>query len=239
MGTRKQLFTIGKWLLFIALFSFILLLPAIFPHGKNITLYLQAIGVAASAIAIWGDQIKARFFGPKLVLTLFKQEGELTFDVSRTDQPVPVRYYHFNVENSRKGLVAKNVQVILSSIDSPYMGGKNKLTSLGGRLPFPWSFRQPIKGIEENKYYSNIGADDLCDLACLVNDEGEKLRILATPWQIIANQLNIGPNQKAVIEAVAIADNAQSNQIKLEIFWDGQWPKDDADAPKHVVIKKV
>jgi hypothetical protein len=240
METKKRIIKIGKWLLFFAVILFVLLLPAIFLHTKKVALYLQAIGVCASSIiaifAIWGEQIRARFLGPKLVLSLFKPEGEETFVSHANNEFTPIRYYHLKVENKRKGLIAQNVQVILLSIDSPDKGGKNKITSLGGRLPFPWSFRQPIKGMEEKSYYSNIGPDDLCDLANM--EKGEKLKILAARWHIIIDQLLIGANQKAVIEAVAVADNTQSNRIKLEISWDGQWPKDDADAPNHIIIRK-
>ena len=241
----RKIFTFIKWLAIIAfVFSVPLLIAVFVPHSRKAGLLIQAIGVAASAVialfAIMGEQIRARFFGPKLALTLFKPQGEITYNVSRSDQErIPVRYYHFKVVNKRKGLVAQNVQVVLLSIDSPYKGGENQLTSLGGRLPFPWAFRERTAGLEEKLYYSNIGADDLCDLACLEEGEREKLRILADPWQVITDQVLIGPNQKAVIEAVAVADNAQSNRIRLELFWDGQWPENDDDALEHIVIKKA
>jgi hypothetical protein len=80
METKISVITIGKRLLFIAIIFAILFMPPIFPHSKKVGLFLQAIGAGASTIipvfAIWGEQVKARFFGPKLILFLYKPEGE-------------------------------------------------------------------------------------------------------------------------------------------------------------------
>ncbi len=235
LGLAKRL---AFWGILLVALLFIVLMPMLFPKCGRVGLYLQAIGVGISTLivisAIWGEQIRARFFGPKLFLSLLKPEGEETF-ISNAEN-TPVRYYHLKVENKRKGLIAKNVQVVLLSINSPYKGGENKTTTIGGRLPFPWSFREKIKGLEDRIYYSNIGPDDICDLACLI--KGGVLTILAAEWNLIKDQVRLAANQKASVEAVAIADNAQSNRLALEISWDGRWPENDPDALNHIVIQK-
>jgi hypothetical protein len=63
MKTKKGIARFGKWVLIFALIAFILSMPALFPHSRKVGLFLQAIGVIASAIialfAIWGERIRA------------------------------------------------------------------------------------------------------------------------------------------------------------------------------------
>jgi len=60
---------------------------------------LAAIGVLLIAIlALWGGWIKYKFFGPKLDVSLYNTEGDLTYITDGT----PGRYYKFLVNNKRK-----------------------------------------------------------------------------------------------------------------------------------------
>jgi len=78
MKTKKGIICFGKGVVIFLAMAFIISMPAIFPHSRKVGLFLQAIGVIASAVvalfAIWGERIRARFFGPKLALSLFKPE---------------------------------------------------------------------------------------------------------------------------------------------------------------------
>jgi hypothetical protein len=231
---------IGFWVIFLAALLFIILMPKIFHQGKRVGLYLQAIGVCASTaiaiFAIWGEQIRARFFGPKLVLSLDRKEGQLTHF---RENNKPVRFFHLRVQNKRKGTLATKTQVILSSIVRPHKEGTPKPLAINGRLPFPWKFRggDPDPNIRflESVMYSVIGPDDYCDLALLAIDGDLTLR--AEPWKLIEDFLVIKRGENTTVEIIAIAENGQSNLLSLNIFWDGIWPVSDEDAPSHVIIQ--
>jgi hypothetical protein len=228
------------WTALATIIIFFILVPLIFTPGTKGTLFLQAIGVLISAaialFAIMGEQIRARYFGPRLHLSIYKAQGEETYSGTKSNRTY-CRYFHFKVENLRKGLTANKVQVVLRSIDSPYNGGGNRRVTVGGRLPFKWSYRVYFPNNFDYVYYSNIGCDDLCDVAVLT--KGENLKLLPDEWHSIKDQLNIFKDQKAEIEAVAVSENSESNHIKVEISWDGIWPDDDDDALNHVRFREL
>lgn len=69
-------------------------------------------------IAIWGDNIKAKFLGPKLQLSLFNPGGER---INLTDG-TNTRYYHLRVTNIRRSAQAHKVRVVVTKIVRPADG---------------------------------------------------------------------------------------------------------------------
>lgn len=47
------------------------------------------------------------------------------------------------------------------------------------------------------------------------------------------------PNEKMRVEAIAVADNAESNPVCIEVSWDGLWSDDASQMEKHLVIAEV
>lgn len=226
MMVKKNL-TVMKWSPLIAFVLFIILMPAIFPCSGKIGLYLQAIGVCTSVIisvmAIWGEPIRAFIAGPKLKVTLHDPEGELTSFTGGG----PVYYYHLRISNDRKGTIAKNVRVLISSIEwGPQNGRREKLVSFDTQLEWKNSARVP--------QFLSIGPDALCDLGYLPQVGGFRFAVPLKPNNFPDA---IGPNESAKLEIMAAADNAQSRPIIVEILWDGEWPKNKEDAKNHLKIK--
>jgi hypothetical protein len=208
---------------------------------KRATLLLQGLTVFVQILiavfAIWGNQIRALFSGPKLVLSLDRPEGQLTH--LREEPPRPVRYFHLKVENKRKGTAATKTQVILYSIVPPYKEDAPKPLAVNGRLPFPWKFKGDKSKVcnVEAVVYSVIGPKDYCDLARLI--KGSKvLELQAERWMLVENFLDIRGGQRTTVEAIAIAENGQSNLLTLDIFWDGVWPgEEDEHVTEHIKIE--
>jgi len=213
------------------LFGYLLIVFCIRPP-KTATLLLGAFAAFFQTViavsAIWGNEIRALFLGPKLELSLDRREGQLTH--LREPNRRAVRYFHLKVENERKGTAATKTQVILYSIVPPYEKDAPEPLAVNGRLPFPWKFKGNKAQVcnVEAVVYSVIGPHDYCDLARLI-EGSEFLEVLAEPWTLIEDFLKLRRGQKTTVKAIAIAENAQSNLLTLNISWDGVWPgeKDD------------
>jgi hypothetical protein len=231
------------WLVVFALFLSADLLIVFCVHPpKKATMLLQGlivfVQVLVATAAIWGDTIRAIFSGPKLVLSLDRPEGQLTH---LREQPRRfVRYFHLKVENKRAGKAATKTQVILYSILPPHKEGTPKPLAINGRLPFPWKFKGDKSRVcnVEAIVYSVIGPNDYCDLARLIKDDTH-LELLAEGWTLIEDFLKLEAGQKTTVEAIAIAENAQSNLLTLDISWDGVWPGEtDEHVIEHIKIER-
>jgi len=233
------------------------MLIVIYAHpSKKATLYLGGFTAFFQTViavsAIWGNEIRALFLGPKLVLSLDRPEGQITKLISKNESPagfvaiklpptaLPARFFHLRVQNKRKGAPATRTQVILFSIVRPHKAGDPKALSINGRLPFPWKFRggdsDPQIRFKDAVMYSVIGPDDYCDLAMLTADGHFLLR--AEHWMLVDEYLEIKSGEKTTVEAIAIAENAQSNLLTLDISWDGVWPgEEDEHVTEHIKIE--
>lgn len=191
---------------------------------------IQGAGVILTlllaVIAIWGDQIRARWVGPKLRLSLYDPEGILT---CFTNGP-PTRYYHLKVENLRKGAIAHNVRVVISSIMKPAADGRWAQETISGPLQLQWRFH------ENHPQFSIIGPDDICDLGFVLEGQGFKFALYLCP-----NNFNpiIAANQRVRLDLLALADDAIPSPLSVEIAWDGVWSIDTPAMKKHLVIKQV
>lgn len=188
---------------------------------------VTAIGtLLVAALAIWGDWIRFNFAGPKLHLSLHDPGGEPSgFTDGKTS-----RHYHLKVRNQRKWVPAKNVRVVLTKVIKYGANGSLLPESLSGPIQLTWQFPQT------HALYSLIGPDDICDLGFVT--AGDKFTLCT---YIVPTKLDrvIEPEQKIYIEVIAIADNAESNILCINIAWDGKWSDDTSEMKEHLVIKEI
>jgi hypothetical protein len=214
---------------FVFILIIYLLIVFIAHPTKVATLYLQGFTAFAQTViavsAIWGNEIKALFFGPKLILDLDSPKGQRTY---YTEDKTPVRYFHLRVQNKRSGAPAINTQVILLSIVPPNKYDNHKPIRINGRLPFPWKFGQ-------GRPFSIIGPEDYCDLGRL--PENGVFELLVEGYNVVRDFLLVGVNQRTTVEIMAIASNGQSNPLTLDISWDGEWPVSDDEVTRHIKIE--
>jgi hypothetical protein len=199
-------------------------------HAKALSLIIQGIGVLATLaiviLAIWGDRIRARLTGPKIELSQFDPDGDLT----QTGLGSSRRYYHLRVENKRKGTIAQGVYVVLNSIYRPAADGSWAKENISGPLQLHWQFQN------QSPQYPNIGAPRICDIGYLDQIRGFVISVYVKP-----NNFNntVGPGKKARIEVIAYAENAESKPMTLEVHWDGSWSKDSLDMRKHMIVRPI
>lgn len=182
--------------------------------------------IVVAIVALWGHIIRARWFGPKLRLALKNPKGE----VSMFSDGVVSRYYHLRVWNERRASPAQNVRVVIKALYRPSADGTMSQTPLSGPLQLAWQFQG------SNPQFQTIGAESTCDLGFL--RRGEPF-ILSTLFRHISFDPAVQQRQKAIVVLVALSDEGESNELKLEIAWDGVWSEDSDEIVKHMVVKQL
>jgi len=184
----------------------------------------------AVAVALWGDRLKQKFgLGPELVLTLLDPEGELTKAwIAPLLMGIPERYYHLKVSNRHRWAPANNVRVLLTRLEKPAADGGLTNQALSGPLRLMWRFP------EAHPQYPVVGPDHICDLGRL-RQEGEfLLSTYVTPNNFAGS---VKANQRMRVEIKAVADNAESEPLTVDIAWDGEWSDDTPTMATHLVVK--
>jgi len=191
-----------------------------------------AIGTIAVAIlAIWGERIKLLIgLGPKLVLTLHDPQGELINVSFEEGKTTLARYYHLRVSNKHRWTQATNTRIVIAGLTRPAADGSLVSQPLSGPLQLMWRFSN------FHLLYSIVGPDDICDLGHLIR--GDKFRL--TPFVFPANFTGVlEANQRMRVEVKAVADNAESQSLCIDISWDGIWSDDTLEMAKHLVVKEM
>ncbi len=182
--------------------------------------------VFALIIAIWGDRMRSWGFGPVLKLTLLRAEGER----NDLNDGRLCRNYHLCVTNSRKRAPAHNVQVFLTKMFRPAADGSLVDRSFSGPLQLTWQFP------EYHPQALLVGPARVCDLGRIIKDNPFELMLYFTPNSF---EKHVSSNQKIQVEIIAVADNAESDPIRIEISWDGNWHDDTIEMSHNLVIKEV
>lgn len=186
-----------------------------------------AIGsVVVAIVAVWGHIIRAHWFGPQLKLALKDSRGEFVM----FGDGVPSRYYHLRVWNERRASPANNVRVVLKAIYRPNADGTMSQVPLSGPIQLAWQYQG------SNPQYQTIGAESICDLGFLRQRESFRL---STLFHHNSFDPTVQAKQKTIVDIVALSDEGESNELKLEIAWDGIWSEDSDELVRHIVIKKI
>lgn len=194
---------------------------------------LQALLVVATSavavMAIFGDSIRAKYWGPKLRVRLHDPEGESIPSRDSSGKMVPARFYHLKVTNERLSVSARNVRVMLTQVIKPAADGTFSRQRLSGPLQLKWQHPQ------FHLLSPTIGSDDICDFGNLVQD-----RIFVLSPYLVPNNFEgfLKAGERMRVEVIAVADNAESNPLCLEISWNGKWSADTEEMKKNLVIKK-
>lgn len=144
-----------------------------------------------SAMAIWGEQIRAKLTGPKLRLT-FDPEGCIA------EYPNSTLYYMFRIVNSRPGVRANGCRVLLKSF--------KRRQSDGTFVPIPLPYYPSLvwSPSEDKREAVSISKDQKVDFGSL----REKPRCFVPTFQYPPGNLN-----------ATLTEN-QCARYGLEIEWD-------------------
>jgi hypothetical protein len=184
------------------------------------------VAIFAIIIAIWGDRMRSWGFGPKLKLSLLNSKGER----NDLNDGRLCRNYHLLVINNRKRAPAHNVQVFLTKIFRSAADGSLVDRSFSGPLQLTWQFP------ENHPQSLLIGPKRVCDLGRIIKGEPFELMLYFTP---ISFERYVAATQKIQAEVLAVADNGESEPIRIEIAWDGNWSDDTVEMSDHLRVKEV
>jgi hypothetical protein len=187
--------------------------------------------------AIYGDRLRHWLAGPKLKLSLASTIGEMTSLVERgTNIPLRenplIRYFHFKVENERPSAPARSVKVMLLGLYRTGPNGRFVAQPMVSTLQFSYQW----VGFPLHDPRPTVGSPVLCDLGCLRQGSDFTLVLYISPTNL--NGV-VQAGELIRILARAEAENARSNDIVVEIAWDGEWHDGDAEMARHLQVTQL
>jgi len=192
---------------------------------------------AAVLVALFGDNIKARLFHSKLLISLRNSTGEKTkvhFNWTnekgeQEQRTEDARYYHMRVTNQARWPSSNQTQVFLQRVEQPGPDGALQI-KWDGEVPMEWT-HQSIYPLART-----IGPDAYCDL-CSVG-EGKWIRLHPV---IAPNSLEIIYRTKTVLvlSLQAKGNEGESPIARFKIAWDGIWEDGETEMARHLVVKDI
>jgi hypothetical protein len=194
---------------------------------KETAAVFTAVGtVAVAVLAIWGDWVRDRFAGPKLVLSLRNSRG----DVNTRNDGKSTIYYHLDVTNARAWSPAKEVRVLVTAIAKRRPDDSYFPEPIVAPLQLTWAF--PTFHV----LFPTIGPPDTCDFGFLLEGGKFSLSTYVTPNNFSGY---VAKGEAIRVQVMASAHNGQSKPITIEVSWDGFWSTNLDEIQRHLVLKQL
>ncbi len=190
--------------------------------------FFTAFGtILVAFIAIYGDSIKSKYLGPKLKIFLRDPCGEINYLKDKT----PQIYHHLVIVNLRRSSKAHNVRVVLTKLFK--QNNRHELVSqvLSGPLQLTWQFPN------ENPQYMAVGPDRISDLGFLT--KGKDIYIPSLYFYPNNFTGFVCAGERIRLSIMASADNAESNELLIDISWNGQWSNDLNEMKENLKVAEV
>lgn len=202
-------------------------------EANDISILDLAIKAMAMLISLGGLILAIRgIIGPKLRLSLFDSKGELTRYGEGPDAP-PVYFYHLRVGNKRRW-IASNVSIKLIEINKPSPDGAFH----NGEIPSPVKLRWARSKTDPCSLDIRGRDAEFCNFGFLIKDRMFQLDPCIAPWPPNFRGF-INAKEHMRVKVVAVADNAKSNTLCIEIAWDGKWSDEPEEMQRHLVVREV
>lgn len=194
-----------------------------------------AIGtIGAVVVALFGGWLRDKLTPPKLMIRLKDARGSKT-PVTVTDpkdggqRETDGRWYHVEVANKSRWSPAKEVQVFLLRVEEPDAAEQDQIIWLGD-VPMRWR-HQEIRPVAPT-----IGPTIDCDLCSVIKDKSVQLWPLITPHSLNA-QRREPCNFTVTLQARSI--ETDSNLLRVQIAWNGEWSDDTDEMARNMVVKQL
>lgn len=182
-----------------------------------------AVAVAtfvAVLVALFGQAFRAKFFPPKLRLSLLTLEGEKTEARLRWETNGKIeernedcRYYHLRVTNDRRWSPANQVHVLLLQVEEPAPSGDMKIV-WNGVVPLAWRHQQLYPAAR------TIGAPADVDLCSVVRGKWLQIHPMIEPFNLEVRRTTAC---KFMMLIQAQGSEGDSDIMRVMISWDGGW----------------
>jgi hypothetical protein len=193
--------------------------------------FAVALGtIGAVVTALWAAMRQPD--RPLLKMKVLRDEGERTFLNSGED----VRNYHLKVWNEHRSTsLATRVQVYLTLLEET-----NKLNGdlLDGDLQKVWHGNLPLRWRDQEfvPRFQKLGSAKDADL-CIIRKQGE-LSLLPL---FMPNNLKPYADRKGacrlILSLQARSNQADSEIVRIEIWWDGMWADGDGELKEHLRVR--
>jgi hypothetical protein len=201
----------------------------------GVNLSVAVFTLLAVLVALFGEKLRARFFPPILKLKLLRKEGEKAPLTRLNEQGVvqhvdDSRYYHLHVWNERRWSPAEQVQVFLTRLYEPGPSDDFQL-AWAGNVPLRWRDQEFVPLLQ------TVGAAKDCDL-CMVLKKGRTLSLMPL---IVPNNLKARWQGKCkFVACVQVRSNqADSEVLRIQVSWDGEWEDGDTEMQRHLDMKEL
>lgn len=204
---------------------------------------LIAVGtIGAVIVALFGERLKARFFPPRLRVSLVNPLGVKTpVLLTWTDErgaeqrsTKPGRYYHVQVENAARWPKATQVQICIVRLEEPRPSGEFAITWTG-EIPLQWEL-QAIHPLTRD-----VGRTATCDLCSVVQDKWLQLRTMIQVMNFQSTRKRADPNaiMDFIVTLEARSIEGSSPPLRLRISWDRDWADGDVEMQQHFTVKEA
>ncbi len=183
------------------------------------------VAILVVIVAVLGEKIRQLLLRSKITISL--REPNYTI----TNNGLKGWYYLLKVENFRRNCPAHNVCVMMTKV---YKKGPDDLWleqrfSGPTQVMWQWPYNMPqfvTVGHEVNTTFAEV----------LESTEKIKLKMYWYP-----NNLSpiIKPNDPTRLCFKAVSDIDESNEITIEVAWDGRWVEGRTEMAEHLVVKDI
>lgn len=200
--------------------------------------FAVAVGtIGAVVVALFGQAFRGKFFPPLLSLSLADPRGELTevrlawTDGGQThERSEAARYYHLRVSNARRWSPAQQVQVVLLRVEEAGADGE-WVSVWSGDIPLGWRHQEVLPSV-----LRTIGPEAWVDLCSVVKDKFLQIHPLIKPNNL--ETVRRVPTS-FIVTVQARGNEADSEPLRLQISWDGNWHDGAQEMQRHLAVKVI
>ena len=192
--------------------------------------------VSAVLVALFGQAFRAKFFPPKLSLSLADVLGEGTHvmlvpppGVQSEPRSEEARYYHLQVANSRRWSPATEARVVLLQVEEPGPDGRLQIR-WNGDIPLGWRHNTVFPP------FRTVGPDAFADLCSVVREKWLQLHTLLTPFNLETTRRQAAT---LVVSVQVHAAEANSNVVRIKIAWDGRFAEGAQEMRRHLTVEEI
>ncbi len=198
---------------------------------------LAAAGtLGAVVVALFRDWIRGwSFLAPQLSIGLKNSKGEfterqITEGGEITAQHIGSRWYHIEVKNQRRWSPASGVRLCLLRFEEPNAADQFE-TTWTGEMPFQW--RDGQLGALMPDLSRQIDSD-LCSVTNMPDGPILELHPIIRRFSVPTKWRHCRVKCALTFQAVSLL--VDSNRLRIEIAWDGQWADGKDEMARHLVI---
>lgn len=179
-------------------------------------------------VAVFGEPIRNRWWGPKLRMRLNDPNG---FVVKRQDG-TPTRYYHLEITNERPSVPARGVRVVCTSMRIMNEDPCPRDVVIPFRLQLVWT------PLGSRLQFPTISRIDRCDLGHLdMGSDRFEFDFYDKPNEFSS----FVPRRGCVhVSLEAEAENCSlASRATFEVKWDGEWSDNDEEMAQHLIVRQI